>query len=243
MSGSSFYNYKKTHSIVLLAVCNAKYQFSLLDIGNSGRQSDGSVYANSQLGYAIENDLLDIPQACKVNGTETILPYVFVGDNAFGLKPQMMKPYPFCNLSYKKRIFNYRLSRVRRIVENAFGIAASRFRIFRRSFIASTKKVVLITKAVVALHNFLMSKRKESLNYDYCPNTYIDQDGQNELIPGEWRKEIGDVQGLQDISNSACNNHSKDARKIRNNFKKYFNTDGAVDWQWSLINNTSYQKD
>ncbi|XP_047132643.1 uncharacterized protein LOC124811312 [Hydra vulgaris] len=77
-SGSSFYNYKKTHSIVLLAVCNAKHQFSLLDIGNSGRQSDGSVYANSQLGYAIENDLLDIPQACKVNGTETILPYVFV---------------------------------------------------------------------------------------------------------------------------------------------------------------------
>ncbi|XP_065640572.1 uncharacterized protein LOC136073131 [Hydra vulgaris] len=197
-SGSLFYNYKKTHSIVLLAVCNAKYQFLLLDIGNSGRQSDGSVYANSQLGYAIENDLLHIPQACKVNGTETILPYVFVGDNAFGLKPQMMKPYPFCNLSYKKRLFNYRLSRVKRIVENAF---------------------------------------------DYCPNTYIDQDGPNELIPGESRKEIGDVQGLQDISSSACNNHSKDARKIRNNFKKYFNTDGAVDWQWSLINNTSYQKD
>ncbi|XP_004205962.2 uncharacterized protein LOC101240376 [Hydra vulgaris] len=94
-SGSSFYNYKKTHSIVLLAVCNVKYQFSLSDIENSGRQSDGSVYANSQLGYAIENDLLDIPQACKVNGTETIFPYVFVGDNAFGLKPQMIKPYPF----------------------------------------------------------------------------------------------------------------------------------------------------
>ena len=217
-SGSSFYNYKKTHSIVLLSVCNAKYHFSLIDIGNSGRQSDGSVYTNSRLGYAIENGRLGIPQACKVRDAEIILPYVFVGDNAFALKPHMMKPYPSSNLSYKQCIFNYRLSRARRTVENAFDIVAFRFRIFRRPIIASIKKVVLITKAVAALHNFLMSKRKESLDYDYCPNTYIDQDGQNELIPGEWRWEIGDVQGLQDISSSACNNHSKDARKIRNKF-------------------------
>ncbi|XP_065651227.1 uncharacterized protein LOC136079419 [Hydra vulgaris] len=140
---SSFYNYKKTHSIVLLAVCNAKYQFSLLDIGNSGRQSDGSVYTNSRLGYAIENNRLGIPQAYKVRDTETILPYVFVGDNAFGLKPHMMKPYPSSNLSYKQRTFNYRLSRARRTVEYAFGIAASRFRIFRRPIIVSTKKLCL----------------------------------------------------------------------------------------------------
>ena len=53
-SGSDWFNYKHTHSIVLLAVCNAVYKFLLVDIGDAGRQSDGGVYNNSSLGYAIE---------------------------------------------------------------------------------------------------------------------------------------------------------------------------------------------
>ena len=62
-SGSTFFNYKKTHSIVLLAVCNAQYQFTLVDIGDTGRQADGSVYSNSYLDRAIENGLLNFPSA------------------------------------------------------------------------------------------------------------------------------------------------------------------------------------
>ena len=42
-----------------MAVCNANYEFTLVDIGDSGRQSDGSVYANSHLGYAIESNYLN----------------------------------------------------------------------------------------------------------------------------------------------------------------------------------------
>ena len=45
----------RKHSIVLMAIYNARYQFTIVDIGDSGRQRDGSVYANSNLGYAIEN--------------------------------------------------------------------------------------------------------------------------------------------------------------------------------------------
>ena len=54
-AGSGYFNYKKTQSVVLLAICNANYEFILVDIGDSGRQNDGSAYANSHLGFCIEN--------------------------------------------------------------------------------------------------------------------------------------------------------------------------------------------
>ncbi|XP_057296247.1 uncharacterized protein LOC130625202 [Hydractinia symbiolongicarpus] len=144
--GSAFFNYKKQHSIVLMAVCSALYKFLMVDIGDTGRQSDGSVYGNSNLGYSIENNLLNIPKASKLPQSNRVLPFTLIGDDAFGLKPHMMKPYPLQNLAKEKRVFNYRLSRARRVVENVFGIAASRFRFLRRPIISKVDKVVLITK-------------------------------------------------------------------------------------------------
>lgn len=57
------------------------------------------------------------------------LPLVFVGDEAFALKDNFMKPFSRRNLTREERVFNYRLSQARRIVENAFGLLVSRFRL------------------------------------------------------------------------------------------------------------------
>ena len=54
-SGLMFFNYKKRHSIVLMAICNAKYEFTLVDIGESGRNSDGGVFSNGHIGLNIED--------------------------------------------------------------------------------------------------------------------------------------------------------------------------------------------
>ena len=120
--GSEYFNYKKTHSIVLLAVCNANYQSTLVDVGDNGRQSDGGVYINSKLGYAIDNNLLSFPKPGTIsNYGEKLYPYVFVADDAFSLKPYMIKPYPGSSGSDKtKIIFNYHLSRARRVIEKCF---------------------------------------------------------------------------------------------------------------------------
>ena len=43
-SGSDYFNYEKTYSLVLMAVSNSDYLFTLADIGDSGRQSDGGFF-------------------------------------------------------------------------------------------------------------------------------------------------------------------------------------------------------
>ncbi|XP_065665346.1 uncharacterized protein LOC136086784 [Hydra vulgaris] len=237
-SGSEYFNYKKTHSIVLLAVCNAKYEFTMVDIGDSGRQSDGSVFNNCSLGYAIENNKLNIPDPEKIGNSDKILPYVLVADDAFGLKSHMMKPYPNQNILLKQKIFNYRLSRARRVIENTFGIATSRFRIFRRPIIANLEKVILITQAIVALHNFLMKKRSAN-NYLYCPTNYTDIDSPAGFRPGDWRQDNSCSAALQPLS-SGSNNYSKDAKQVRDDFKEYFNSpEGELEWQLDLVNRKS----
>lgn len=83
---------------------------------------------------------IDIPQDAELPGTQKIIPYHFVGDSAFPLSKFMMRPYAARALTDEKRIFNYRLSRARRCIENAFGIMAARFRVFLRPIAANPKQ-------------------------------------------------------------------------------------------------------
>ena len=94
-SGSAFFNYKGSHSIILMAVCDAQYKFSLVDVGDSGRHSDGGVLSNSTFGKAISDGTLPFPPSRPLPGTfHPSLPYVIVGDEVFPLKNHMMRPYP-----------------------------------------------------------------------------------------------------------------------------------------------------
>ena len=66
-SGSLFFNCKKSFSIVLLALCDASYQFTAIDIGEADRQSDGGVFTNSNfnLGRSVVNDYFNLPKPKK----------------------------------------------------------------------------------------------------------------------------------------------------------------------------------
>ena len=241
--GSEFFIYKKTHSIVLLAVCNANYEFTLVDIGDAGRQSDGGVYTNSKLGYAISNDLLKIPNAecfpSSTNGKK--YPYVFIGDDAFQLKPHLLKPYPGGGDGDEmKTIYNYRLSRARRVIENAFGIAAARFRIFRNPIIAKVETVTLVTKAVILLHNFLMKTQCHDDLYNYCPPGFVDTECNTRRIPGHWREDVHGTTGLLPLTGQGSNNYSRNSATVRDDFKVYlFSRKGAVPWHGDMVNSTT----
>lgn len=135
-SGSEFINYHGTFSIILLALVDGNYNFIIMDCGCQGRISDGSVYRNTELYQKMCRHELDLPQSECSPGKEAPLPYVFVADSAFVLTENIMKPYPGTEKGSKKRVFNYRLSRARRIVENVFGIMSAVFRVFRKPMLS-----------------------------------------------------------------------------------------------------------
>ena len=56
-----FFNYKKFHSIVLMAVVNSEYEFIMVDVGGFGRLSDGNVFATSNIRISMENRQMNLP--------------------------------------------------------------------------------------------------------------------------------------------------------------------------------------
>lgn len=223
--GSKFRNYKGKDSIVLLALVDAEYRFLFVDVGRNGRMHDSAVFRTSPLGIKLYSTTLALPPPCEVPGFNYKLPYVIVGDDAFALKPNLLKPYPDRGLTQDKRIFNYRLSRARRTVENGFGILSNRWRVLLSTISLDVKKVETIVYVCVLLHNYLIMK-KNSYQW-YVPqnyrisNTNIQEDQLSEYLPGL----------EQQTGNRSCN----DALEIRDKFCEYFNTAGTVPFQYTAI--------
>ncbi|KAJ8366785.1 hypothetical protein AAFF_G00342390 [Aldrovandia affinis] len=95
-SGSLYFNYKGTYSIVLLAVVDARYRFRVVDVGAYGRRSDGGTLASSKFGKALQNGRLDLPEDRLLPEAEHLgcQPHVFVADEAFPLQRHLMRPFP-----------------------------------------------------------------------------------------------------------------------------------------------------
>uniref|UniRef100_UPI0037E704E4 zona pellucida sperm-binding protein 3-like n=1 Tax=Semicossyphus pulcher TaxID=241346 RepID=UPI0037E704E4 len=106
-SGSQFHNYKGSFSVVLLGVVDARYRFRMIDVGAYGKSSDGGTLSSSAFGQALRHDALDVPSDAPLPGAGVATPFVFVGDEGFPLRRNMMRPFPGHNLPPEQRIFNY----------------------------------------------------------------------------------------------------------------------------------------
>ncbi len=69
-----------------------------MHVGCNGRMSDGGVWRETSLCQDLENGGIQygIPAPHPLPGSDggEPMPYVLVGDDAFGLSEHLMKPYP-----------------------------------------------------------------------------------------------------------------------------------------------------
>ena len=62
-SGSLFFNYKGTFSVVLFALVDANYKFMFVDIGKPGSRNDASVWQECALKQALDTGKLNFPDS------------------------------------------------------------------------------------------------------------------------------------------------------------------------------------
>nr|XP_036226946.1 uncharacterized protein LOC118682390 [Bactrocera oleae] len=157
-----YYNYKGWYSTVLLALVDAKYRFIYINVGSPGRCNDSQIYEKSSLKREMQNCPLLIEMSREISGVD--VPIFIIGDSAFQFSKQIMKPYPFSvNQNHREKVFNYALSKTRRVVENAFGHLKARFRRIGKGIDNSVRNANLIIKACCVFHNFL-NENNDTLN-------------------------------------------------------------------------------
>ena len=228
-SGSLFHNYKGTFSVNLMALVDANYKFILIDVGQYGSNADGGVFQRSEFGRRFLNRELEIPPPKIIADAPEIglLPHCIVADEAFPLRIDLMRPYPrrsrHENLPEDKAVFNYRLSRARRIVENTFDILAQCWRLLNRRIQLSEDNVVTVVKACCILHNFL----RDSADYHDRSTLQVNEDGDVLMPFGGAIVNVAYMRGYHS---------AKDALQTRELFKTYFNSpSGSLPWQLERI--------
>ncbi|XP_008180130.1 protein ALP1-like [Acyrthosiphon pisum] len=209
-SGSLYFNYKKYFSIVLMAIADANLCFIAIDFGAYGKEGDSNVFKESCFGKKLYSNQLKLPELANLpNTNEHPQPFVFIGDEAFALHSNLLRPYPGRGLNDTKRVFNYRLSRARRTVECTFGVLANKWRVLHTPIQFEPDFVDEIIKSCCVLHNFV--RRRDGFNNEDTETNMLDDI--------EVRGTGARTQGTE----------------VRDYFAKYFMGPGSVPFQFQKI--------
>lgn len=208
---------------------DSQYNFIYVNVGCQGRISDGGVFKACELYRRMENQTLNIPEPVPLTPGRRPTPYYIVADEAFPLSANIMKVYSgFHNRGTRERIFNYRLCRARRVVENAFGVLSSVFRVLRKPLLIEAGNATSVVCAITHLHNFLR-RNQESANL-YTPPGSFDDDINGNLKPGLWRQEAESLTSLLPLTNQPRRT-SIAVKQVRDEIAEFCIQEGSVTWQ------------
>lgn len=193
-------------------------------MGAYGSEGDSSVFFRSEFGYSIIDDSIELPEDTHLGSIR--LPFVFVADDAFPLVDRIMKPFTpprRGHLTDAEKIFNYRLSRARRCVENSFGILTAKFICFARPLLCFPERAQKIVSACCVLHNHFLKTNRNS----YCPPHFADYYDENgRLVEGAWRTKVRDMTHLNRTLLRSVR-PSEQAKAKREIFKEFFISIGS----------------
>ena len=198
---TDYYNRKGWYSIVVQAIVDHQYLIRDVCIGWPGSVHDARIFVNSQIYDKITQEGI-----LKEAGSRTILnvdiPVHLIGDSAYPMDVWLIKPFNHNpNLSSQQKNFNYRLSRPRIVVENAFGRLKGRWRRLMKRNDMHIKHIPTVIAACCVLHN-LCEIHGDAINERWLEG--IDEDYQ------------------QPISTTMSNYINNSALTIRNTLMQFF---------------------
>ena len=86
-TGTLYHNYKGFFSLVLLAICDARYCFTLFDVGQYGSSNNCGVLNNSEMGHRFQNGQLNLSDSEYLEGCNfDPLPYFLIGDGISSIR-------------------------------------------------------------------------------------------------------------------------------------------------------------
>lgn len=93
-----------------MTIADSKYRFVMIDVGAYGKDSDVGILQNSKIYHHIEKGSLKLPNMKVLPNSSSLAPFVFIGDEAFPLRENIMRPFPKRQLNDEdKSNYNYRL--------------------------------------------------------------------------------------------------------------------------------------
>ena len=134
---------------------DGNYKFLWVDLGAAGSSSDAQIFKHSDLRYKIEEGAIGFPESESLVDDGPKVNYFILRDDAFPLKLWLMKPYSRRGMDLNQRVFNYRLSWGRRVMENTFRTLTFCFWIFQRPMQQEPPMVARVVMACLVLHNLL----------------------------------------------------------------------------------------
>ena len=212
-TGVLYHNNNVFFSVAMLALVDGQYKFKWVDAGRAGSCPDTQIFNASQLKKKIDDVSIAFPDPAPITQGGRDVPYFILAKDVFALVTWLIKPYGRRMLTKEA---NCRTSRGRRVVENAFGILVSRFRVTMTTIELPPATMTEVILACLVLHNLLRSQ--------YQGQHGGEQPGDNDDVPGDGRLIDGAAGGGPD------GNTAREAKRLRDYLKDYFNNKEAVAW-------------